>query len=155
MLKDFFGSLFCFGIIRPMTLKSIYEFVSKHDLAVVSTVSSNYSPESAVVEFAEYEDLTIIIDTLSTSRKYANLQANKEVAIVVGWDDDITVQINAQAHELKDEGLRKAKAVYFAKNERAKKWESRPDIAYFALEPTWIKYSDVSKTPWLIQEFHL
>jgi len=136
-----------------MTKREVLDFIKKHDIAVISTVDNTSSPEAAVVEFAELDDFTIVIDTLKTSRKYKNLQSNKEVAIVIGWDNDITVQINAVAVELTGIELINAKKAYFAKNERAKKWESRPDITYFAFNPKWLRYSDVSKDPWVIEEF--
>lgn len=129
--------------------------MKEHGLMVVSTVSADGKPQAAVVEFGETDDFTLIIDTLKSSRKYKNLQTNRNVAVVVGWDNDITVQIDAIAHELSGAELQEAKQPYFAKNPRAKEWESNPDIAYFAFKPTWIRYSDVSKKPWLIEEFTL
>jgi pyridoxine/pyridoxamine 5'-phosphate oxidase len=136
-----------------MKIEEVLEFVKKHTLAVVATVSTDGKPQAAVVEFGELDDLTIIIDTLKTSRKYKNLQANNNVAIVIGWDEDKTVQIDAISTELKGDELEKAKHAYLAKNPRAKKWANNPDIAYFAFKPTWLRYSDVSQHPWVIEEF--
>jgi len=136
-----------------MTKRDVLEFVRKHDLAVVATVDGQGKPQAAVVEFAELDDFTIIIDTLKASRKYENLQTNREVAIVIGWDDDATVQMDAVAHELTGQELDRAKEVYFAKNPRAKKWGNKPGIAYFAFQPSWLRYSDVGQHPWIIEEF--
>ena len=135
-----------------MKKAAILDFIKTNKLAVVSTVDKEGIPQSAVVEFGELEDLTIIIDTLKSSRKYKNLETNKNVSIVIGWDDDITVQINAIAYELSSDELNKAKKAYFKKNKRAKKWGKMPEIAYFVFKPNWIRYSDVSKKPWLIEE---
>lgn len=135
-----------------MTKEGVLAFIKKHDLAVVATASKDGMPTAAVVEFGELDDLTIIIDTLKSSRKYQNLQANPQVAIVIGWDDDVTVQISATAHELQGSELEQAKASYFAKNERAKKWENWEGIAYFAFKPVWLKYSDVGKDPWVVKD---
>lgn len=138
-----------------MELTEVLEFVKRHDLMVIATVDENDKPEAAVVEFGELDDFTIVIDTLTTSRKYKNLQSNTEVALVIGWDRDVTVQINATAQKLHGEALEKAKAAYFAKNKRAKKWENRSDVTYFGFRPTWIRYSDVGHDPWVIKEFSL
>ena len=135
-----------------MKREGVLKFVKQHRLAVVSTISAKSKPEAAVVEYGELEDLTIIIDTLKTSRKYKNLQTNKSVAVVIGWDEDKTLQIDGIASELNGQELERAKVAYFSKNDRAKKWESRPDIAYFAINPDWLRYSDVSKSPWQIEE---
>ncbi len=135
--------------------QDVLAFLRKHSLAVLATADMKGKPQAAVVEFAELDDLTIIIDTFNYSRKYKNLQQNDQVAIVVGWDNNVTLQMDATAHELKGEDLLRAKEIYFAKNERAKKWANKPEIAYFAFKPTWMRYSDVGKTPWQIEEVHL
>ena len=141
--------------VIKVSLKDISGFIKTHTLAVVATVNVDGKPQAAVVEFGEMEDLTIIIDTLKTSRKYKNLQSNSNVAIVIGWDNDKTVQMDAIATELKGGQLKKAQEAYFEKNPRAKKWANRSDIAYFACKPNWIRYSDVNERPWLIEEFSL
>lgn len=138
-----------------MTVKDVLDFIKKHDLAVVSTADSNGKPQSAVVEFAELDDLSIIIDTFTNSKKYKNLQTNNKVAIVIGWDDNKTVQIDAVAKELSGGELEEVKRVYFKKNERAKEWENKPGIAYFAFKPSWVRYSDLTKHPWVVEEFNL
>jgi len=138
-----------------MKKEEVLKFIKKHDLAVVATVSVENKPQASVVEFGELDDLAIIIDLLKTSRKYKNLQSNRNVAVVIGWDDNITVQMDGIAHELSGEELEKAKIAYFVKNPRAKKWANNPDIVYYVLKPYWIRYSDVTKHPWLIEEFSL
>ncbi len=136
-----------------MKLSEVLEFIKQHNLAVISTASKDGKPQAAVVEFCELSDLTIIIDTFTTSRKYKNLKVNPRAAVVIGWDKNITVQIETLAKELEGKELELAKQAYFAKNPRAKKWGNKPDIAYFAFKPTWIRYSDVGQNPWLIKEF--
>lgn len=138
-----------------MNKEKVLRFIKSQNLAVIATVNQENKPEAAVVEFGELPDLTIIIDTLKSSRKYKNLQTNKNVAVVIGWDNDITLQISGVAKELSGRELKQAKEAYFVKNPRAKKWADNPEIAYFAIRPYWLRYSDVSKHPWLIEEFDL
>jgi general stress protein 26 len=135
-----------------MTKEEVLSFIKGNHLAVVATSNANGTPQAAVVEFGELNDFTIIIDTLSSSRKYKNLKTNKNVAIVIGWDNDITVQIDALAIELSGGELEQAKRAYFKKNTRAKKWQDMPNISYFAFKPKWLRYSDLSKDPWYIKE---
>lgn len=138
-----------------MTSKEILKFIKEHSLAVIATVNQENKPEAAVVEFGEFADLTIIIDTLKSSRKYKNLLKNENVAIVIGWDENITVQIEGTAKELSGKEFERAKQIYFIKNPRAKKWADNPDIVYYAIKPTWIRYSDLNQHPWLIEEFEI
>ncbi len=138
-----------------MTLLEVYAFIRSNKLAVVSTIDSDGKPQSAVVEFGVADNQTLIIDTFRSSRKYQNLQHTPHVAIVIGWDKNITIQISAVAHEIVGDALTAAKQTYFAQNPRAKKWENRPDLAYFCFKPTWIRYADLNPDPWVIQEFDL
>lgn len=127
--------------------KVILEFIKKQKLAVVSTVDKD-KPQSAVLEFGENDDFELIFDTFTISRKYKNLQKNKNASFVIGWDEDITVQYEGIAREVKEEEAERYKKVYWEKNPVAKKWEKEKDITYFVVKPTWIRYSDLNKIPW-------
>ncbi len=140
---------------KGMKIEEVLDFVKKQGLMQLATVNSEGKPEASVVEFGELADFTIVIDLLMDSRKYKNLQSNPNVAVVIGWDDSITVQLEGEAHELSGVELEAAKQAYFAKTPWSKKWESNPSIVYFAIKPHWVRYSDLNKTPWQIQEFNL
>jgi hypothetical protein len=56
-----------------MKTEFLYNFISNHKYAVLSTVSSEGLPEAALVDFAVAPDLRLIIDTIRTSRKFTNL----------------------------------------------------------------------------------
>lgn len=135
------------------TKELIAAFLAKTKLAVIATVGEN-GPESAVLEFGETEELELIFDTLTSSRKYKNLQKNKNVSFVIGWDENITVQYEGVAEELKGSEAEKYKEIYFAKNPRAKKWEKQEGIAFFKVTPRWIRYSDLNTYPWEIKELN-
>jgi hypothetical protein len=51
----------------------------------------------------------------------------------VGWNDDITVQLEGVAEEPTDSDLDQCKDAYF---------KVYPDIAYIAVRLTWIRYCD-------------
>ncbi|MBI3577618.1 pyridoxamine 5'-phosphate oxidase family protein [Candidatus Gottesmanbacteria bacterium] len=130
----------------------LYNFMRKHTIGVLSTVSREGNPEAAVVEFGETKDLELIFDTIDTFRKYQNLKQNPSVAFVVGWDENKTVQYEGGAVELTGIKLDKYKQVYFAKLPEAQKWESTPGTKYFKVIPKWIRYTDLNKRPWKIFE---
>lgn len=135
--------------------KLVLDFIKRHKLAVISTASNDGKPEAAVLEFGETEDLELIFDTLVTSRKYRNLQSNANVAFVIGWDEEITVQYEGRAHELARKELERYAEYYFAKNPKARKWKDNPDIRYFRVTPIWIRYSNLGIKPWEIHELDL
>jgi len=135
--------------------KIILDFIKKQRLAVISTVGIDSKPESAVLEFGETEKLEIIFDTFSTSRKYKNLQTNKNVSLVIGWDENITVQYEGVAEEVRGKEAKEYQQIYWNKNPKAQRWESREDITYFKVMPKWIRYSDLRKEPWEVFEISL
>ncbi len=134
------------------TRNLILNFIKKNTLAVISTVSIENKPESAVLEFGETEKLELVFDAFSNSRKYENLQQNKYVSFVIGWDENITIQYEGTAEQLTAENQQLYKKAYFLKNPEAKRWENREGIVYFKVTPSWIRYSDLNKKPWEIIE---
>lgn len=132
--------------------KIIFDFIKKHKICVLSTIHKDGSPESAVVEFGESADLEIIFDTLKTYRKYKNLKENPKVAVVIGWDENITVQYEGEASELIGEEVERYKKFYFYKNPEAQRWENDEGITYFRIIPKWIRYSDLRVHPWEVFE---
>ncbi len=132
--------------------KFILDFIKKQKLAVFSTVSSDYKSQSAVLEFGESEDLEIIFDTFSYARKCKNLKQNNNVSLVIGWDENITVQYEGEAYELEGEEKERYKQIYFRKNPEAQRWEAKEGMSYFKVVPKWIRYSDLNKNPWKIFE---
>ena len=110
-----------------MTRSELYEFLRKNRLAVVSTVNPA-SPQAAVVGIAVTETLDVIFDTLSTSRKFANLRADPRVALVV-WDGAETVQYEGTAGLPDGANLDACKRIYFEAWPDGPEREKWPDIA--------------------------
>jgi len=126
-----------------MTTEFLYDFISQYKYAVLSSVTADNSPEAALVGIAVTPDLRIIFDTVTTSRKYQNLVKNPSIAFVIGWGKEQTVQYEGTAkipaeHEL-DNLLQTYFKVFPDGIERKETWK---DIAYFYVEPRWIRYSD-------------
>lgn len=126
-----------------MTSEFLYDFIRKHKFAVLATVSPEQSPEAAYVGFAVTSDLKIIFDTVSDSRKYQNLIINPKIALVIGWENEQTVQYEGIATVPDGIELDKLLPTYFdifpEGIEREENWKS---IVYFCVEPKWIRYSD-------------
>lgn len=140
------------GTTKKDIKKRVLRFIKKHHIGVLATVTSGGKPEAAVIEFAETDDLELIFDTFTTYRKYKNIQHNPNVAFVIGWDENITVQYEGTVKELKGKELGKYKKIYFIKNPDAEKWQKYEEIAYFKIKPTWIRYRDGNTDPITIFE---
>lgn len=133
----------------------VRELLHKTNLTVISTVSGDGMPESAVIEFGETESLELIFNTLNTSRKYKNLQKNPHVSFVIGWDDKITVQYEGIVSELNGKDLETYQETFFEKNPDAKKWAQVKEISFFKVMPAWIRYSDLNTHPWNVFELKI
>ena len=137
-----------------MTREFLYLFIRQHRLAVLATTATGRQhaktphPEAAVIGFAVTKDFEIVFDTDKTSRKYANLIAHPHTALVIGWDNETTVQYEGVARELAATEGDAYKEVYYSVypdgRERAKSW---PNLTHFVIQPTWIRYSNFNDPP--------
>jgi pyridoxine/pyridoxamine 5'-phosphate oxidase len=135
-----------------MNKAQIYDFMKQHKLAVVSTVSADGRPESAVIGIAVSKELEIVFDTVKTSRKYENISQNANLALVIGWDDETTIQYEGVATELagvEDDGYREIYyEVYPDGRDRAANWVG---LVHFKVAPKWLRYSNFNE-PVLVKE---
>lgn len=137
-----------------MTVSFLHDFIARHRHAVISTISADQFPEAALVGFAVTPDLRVIFDTVVTSRKYGNLQQNPAVALVIGWENEQTVQYEGIATVPEPEDLEAILPYYYSvfPDGRVRR-ETWKDLVYVAVQPQWIRYSDFN-TPQRIEEMH-
>ncbi|MEP7108169.1 MAG: pyridoxamine 5'-phosphate oxidase family protein [Ferruginibacter sp.] len=139
-----------------MTKEFLFDFIRQHKFGVLSTVSPGNVPESAYVGIAVTQDLKIIFDTLSDTRKYKNILLNPNISFVIGWDNEKTVQYEGTAKIPETDERNKLLQTYFEifpeKNVINTDWKT---IAYFCVEPKWIRYSDFSEETRQIKEINL
>ncbi|MBS1500606.1 MAG: pyridoxamine 5'-phosphate oxidase family protein [Bacteroidetes bacterium] len=131
----------------------VYQVIRQQKLAVVSSINSDGQPESALVGIAVSTSLEIIFDTVSSSRKYNNMISHPNVSLVIGWDDETTVQYEGVARVLGDDAnADDYREVYYAVwpdgRERAATW---PGLVHIKITPKWIRYSNFN-TPVVIDE---
>ena len=137
-----------------MTLEEIFDIAKTKRYLVVSTVNESGAPEAALMGFALTQAKEIVFDTLSTSRKAVNLARNPAAALVIGWDDNISLQIEGIARRPVGDDLASAKAAYFREWPDGRARENWPNIAYVVVQPKWIRYSNYSGAP-VVEEFTL
>jgi general stress protein 26 len=125
-----------------VTTAELLRFLKKHRLGVPSTVSPEGEPEAAVVGIAVTDRLEIVFDTLSTTRKCANLRHSPKIAFVVGWDEEITVQLEGIADEPAGAERDRILEAYFAAYPDGRDRLKWPGITHFRVRPVWARYSD-------------
>jgi len=135
-----------------MDRAALYSFLTQFRYGVVSSTSSNGTPQSALVGIAITEDLEIVFDTVKSSRKYSNLIERPTCSFVVGWGGEQTVQFEGVAIEPEDTELDRVQEAYFAVWPDGPERVLWPTIAYFVVQPRWIRFSDFEQIPPLIVE---
>jgi len=97
-----------------MTKEFCYSILRQHRLAVLATLADRDRPQAALVGFAVTPGLEIVFDTVRDSRKYKNLIASPQVALVIGWKNETSVQYEGVASELGPGQGADYKEVYYA-----------------------------------------
>lgn len=117
-------------------------------LCVISTVTSDQKPESALVGYAVLPDLSILINTNHKTRKWANIKSNPHVSIVFGFGfTELNVQYEGTAELLEDgDSLKKYDELFFSQNEDARKFKSE-DTRIMKITPTWMRLMDTTVMP--------
>jgi pyridoxine/pyridoxamine 5'-phosphate oxidase len=137
-----------------MKLEEVFDIVRQKRLAVVSTVHDSGAPEAALVGFALTERNEVVFDSLGSSRKAVNVARRPAAALVIGWENDISVQIEGEARRPQGDDLAYAKATYYRAWPDGRARENWPDIAYIVVKPRWVRYANYAGAP-IIEEFAL
>lgn len=132
-------------------MTKVLELMAKTPICVLSTISADDIPQSAVVGFAECENYELIVGTSKESRKYKNILNNPNVSVVIGWDNKKTIQYEGLAEEITKDKLPYYQQIHFAKHPDAAEYKDDPSEVYILIKPRWIRYTDCNNFPWDIE----
>jgi uncharacterized pyridoxamine 5'-phosphate oxidase family protein len=136
------------GKDRQKHIKFLFNFIKEHKLGVISTVTGDALPESAVVGISVSENLEIIFSSFSTSRKYHNLLKNPRVSFVIGWEKGQTVQYEGEAKELTQEEAEEELETSLEKIPSIAKFVQREYEVVYKVAPKWLRFTNLSADPW-------
>lgn len=133
----------------------IDNFLKSHPMATISTIKhGSTQPESALIAFTQTDDLEIIFETFVDTRKWSNLQSNPHVSLVIGWDTKhhITLQYEGIAELIPETKTEEYVQLFLQKNTPCTETFLRdPRVRLFKVIPTWIRYSDYTVHPDIIE----
>jgi general stress protein 26 len=130
-----------------MRRDELVRFLRRYKLAVEASVAAGGAPQAAVVGFAVSDDLEIVFDTTEETRKYRNLRADPRIALVIGWEHEITAQIEGVADFPTGAELERIRECYFVAYPDGRTRLAWPGITHVRVRPTWVRYSDFTVDP--------
>ena len=134
--------------------RELFQYLAAQRYAVEATLGAA-GPQAAVVGIAITEQLEIVFDTLDSTRKAHNLSRDPRIALVVGWENEQTAQIEGVADLPQGDDLRRLQRRYFEVWPDGPQRLAWPGIAYVRVRPRWIRYSDFRQSPPRIEELTL
>lgn len=138
-----------------MNRAEFVNFVRQRGLAVVATRDPDGAPQAALVGIAATDHAELIFDTSIRSKKYRNIQASPQVAAVIGWDDEVTVQCEGTADVLTADERERCLRAYFDQYPDGRQRAEDPDIAHIRIRPNWLRHSDYRPDTFGIHETRL
>lgn len=126
-------------------------------LCALATATKDGKPECAVVGYAVRNDLTILISTHPTTRKWQNIKASSHVALVFGWTFiELNVQIEGTAEcvERNHEEYAQIDAFFFTQNPDAAAFKT-PDTVFIKVKPRWVRTLEPNVMPPKTEEMQL
>src|SRR5690606_22097296 len=107
----------------------------------IATVGPEGAPQSAVVGVAVGDDLTLVLDTETTTRKLANLRRDPRVSLVM-WSGAATAQIEGVADEPTGDERAAVQRVYLAAFPDGAERAAWPTITYVRVRAAWVRFTD-------------
>ena len=132
--------------IAPLTRDELREYLRKSKVMVVASVAPGGGPQAAVVGYAVSDTLELVFDTLTSTRKYANLRAEPRVALVV-WNGETTAQLEGVADFPEGEELERLRQVYFVPYPDGRDRLAWPGITHVRVKLSWARISDFTTDP--------
>ena len=139
-----------------MTLVELRDFLRTQRLAVQASTGPHGAVQAALIGIAVTDSLEIVFDTIETTRKARNLRRSPTIALVIGgWvtGNERTVQYEGVADEPTGEELEHLVKVYLDAWPDGRSRQSWPGLVYVRIRPTWVRFSDFTRTPPYIVEY--
>jgi general stress protein 26 len=131
----------------------ISTFLSKHQIASLTTLLADGTPHAAAIHFSyRAEPLEFYFLTKDTSRKVEGLQSAARVAasVVVGFSDDelITLQLDGEVERVIDaERIAELQQIHFEKNPDTARYKENPAYIFLVFKPRWWRFTDYNTRP--------
>ena len=130
----------------PLTRDELLGYLRSRNVMAVSSIGPDGAPQAAIVGYGVSDSLELVFDTLSSTRKYANLRQDPRVALIVGWDDT-TLQMQGTADFPEGGELERMRQVYFVAYPDGRDRLAWPGITHVRVRIEWARLSDFRMEP--------
>jgi len=132
--------------------QQLINFVRQRGIAVIATRGADGAPQAALVGITATGRGELVFDTRRSSRKYRNLSAFAHVALVIGWDNEMTVQCEGTADIPTGVDRDRCLQAYLAQYPDGIERVHDHDIVHVRVCPSWLRYSDYRPGSFTIEE---
>ena len=138
--------------MSSLAKSEVHAFILAQRYGVVATTHADGSTQSALVGIAVSPALEIYFDTTGDTRKAQNPRRDPRISLVIGWDNEQSIQLEGTADAPEGETLHDLKKIYFAAWPDGPSRESWPNITWFRVRPRWLRFSDFNRTADAVRE---
>jgi pyridoxine/pyridoxamine 5'-phosphate oxidase len=109
-------------------------------MGVIATADDAGNPEAALVDLLATSSGEVIFDTRADARKVDNIAANPRVALVIGWNEGVCVQVEGLADILSGAEREEYGRIYLERFPGSRVLHE--DFAVIRVIPRWLRYYD-------------
>lgn len=136
------------------TRSQLSQFLRDQTLCVLATINQDGVPNTATVAFSEATDGHFIVGTDGKSRKATNIASNPNVAMTItDADKRYTVQLEGLARQLTPEEFKPYSDEHYRQLPDSRPYKDAPGQVSILIQPTHIRFSDVSSYPWVTTDY--
>jgi hypothetical protein len=125
-----------------VTKDELKKFMQSHRLAVIATAGRDRKPEAALVDIAVTDALEVIFETTSATRKINNLRENPQVSLVIGWNDNKTLQCDGLVDQPLGREQERVIQQYLTTYPEKASHQHWPGNHHFRVRSLWMRFSD-------------
>lgn len=130
----------------------LYAFLLGRRLGVLTSLGPDGAPQSALMNIAVTPDLEIIFETTCETRKFANIERDPRVSLVIGCDGQESVQYEGRATRPQGQARERLRDGFVAAFPAKAADEYWPGNHYFLVTPVWLRFSSYYR-PRRVEEY--
>lgn len=140
----------CVKGTKLVTREEFVAFVREAREGVVATVDAGGNPEAALVGLAVTDEGEVLFDSYTATRKVDNLRANPRAALVIGWGEGMSVQVEGSAEILSGPERDVFGQVYLAQFPGSRALAD--GFSIICVVPDWLRHYDTRPDPAVVTE---